>query len=88
MIQDKYPDCFRLSSCTKEDAIEILKKYNHIMLNSVRLEIMAIYEISERHYMSGKEINHVYRILHNMDMKKKAIGVDKAFVYEKTSSET
>ena len=88
LIQDKYPDYFRLSSCTKEEAIELLKRYNHIMLNSVRLELMAIYEISERHYMSGKEINHVYRILHNMDMKKKAMGVDKAFVYEKPSYES
>lgn len=82
LIIDRYPDCFTLNNCTREDVVILLKKYNHIMLNSVRLELMAIYGISERCYMSGKEINHVYRILQNMENKKKSISEDISFVLE------
>ena len=80
LILDKFDNPFRLKDCSRDDAIELLRRYNKVILNSVRLEIMAIYDIGERHYMSGKEINHVYRILHNMQIKKKAIGEDIPFV--------
>ena len=88
LIQDKYPDCFRLSSAGKDDVVDLLSKYNHLMLNSVRLELMAIYGISERHYMNGKDVNHVYRILHNMKTKKKYASEDRSLVYEKPSYES
>ena len=80
LIVDKFDDYFRLKDTDRDGAIELLRQYHKVILNSVRLEIMAIYGIGERHYMRGKEINHVYRILHNMEIKKKAIGEDMPLV--------
>ena len=38
-----------------------------ILNANLRLELMAIYDIKEKEFMSGKEIGHVYKILNNID---------------------
>lgn len=74
LIKDKYSNYFSLSNCDSEKIIMLIKKYGHKLLGSTKRELMSIYGINERVFMNGKEINHVYRILYGLDVKKKKLG--------------
>lgn len=42
---------------------DLLRKYSKILSDSTKNALMAIFDISDRELMSGKDINHVYKIL-------------------------
>lgn len=56
----------------------LLRKYGIMMTNSVRRELMAIYGITPREFMNGKEINHVYKIFNAVDERLK----ERVFLYK------
>ena len=87
MIQEKYDNYFNLDKVDREYVIDVLRKYGHNILKRVRNELMFMFDISGRSFMSGKEINHVYRVLYGLDVKKKKMQKDNSFVLKSSSYE-
>jgi len=56
-------------SCSKKEVINIIKKYGKMLPVSTKEALMDKFSIREREFLSGKEINHVYRILDNLTKK-------------------
>ncbi len=71
LIKDIYPNAFDFSTATREDVIALLKKYGQDLKKSTKNELMAIYDISEREFLTGKELNHLYKLLDTLDTQLK-----------------
>lgn len=63
LLLDTRDDVITLEMLDREYVLKLLKKYRKKLQASVRHELMALFAISERELMNGKDINHVYRIL-------------------------
>ena len=74
LIEDIYPDAFSFKKATREEVIAILKKHYHELKKRTRNELMAIYEIREREFMSGREINHIFKLLDTLESKRKELN--------------
>ncbi len=74
LIEDIYPDAFSFKKATREEVIAILKKHYHELKKTTRNELMAIYEIREREFMSGREINHIFKLLDTLESKRKELN--------------
>lgn len=53
-------------SCSKKEIINIIKKYGKMIPTSTKEGLMNKFSIRDRELLSGKEINHVYRILDSL----------------------
>lgn len=60
---------FEVLDTTKAEVFDILKKHYKKILPSTKEVLMGMFFIRERNFMNGKEINHVYRILHELEKK-------------------
>lgn len=74
LLVDRNPFVYTHSNLNRDIVVRLLKTYGHLINNSKRRELMALYEISSREFMSGKDINHVYRIINFVDEKLKEKG--------------
>ena len=84
LIQDVYPDAFKCNTATKEEVEELLKQYNGQINKRVRTHLMECFDIPERKFMNGRDINHVYKILCTLDNKLKSKEVkDKTLIKTK-----
>ena len=61
----------------------LLKKYHKKVNPRVRRELMARFAISEREFMNGKDINHVYKLLNTLDERRKQLDIQKLSLINK-----
>ncbi len=64
LLEKQDSNYFRIEYAFKDQIKEILRKY---LTKGIRNELMAILKISEKEFMSGKEISRVFKILDNLD---------------------
>ena len=69
LIKDIYPDAFDFSTASYDEVLGLIKKYGKDLKKSTRDELMALYGIRERDFMSGKETNHVFKLLDTLNRK-------------------
>lgn len=69
MLKSKYPEYFDISKASKDEILTVLYKYSGEYSKMVRNTLMFYGNISERELMSGSDINHVFRILNNLDRR-------------------
>ena len=67
MIKENNCNIFDLSKTNSKTVKTILIKYNKVINKRVRNDLMYLFDISEKEFMTGKEINHLYRILNKLD---------------------
>ncbi len=70
LIKDKNPDAFVLANTTKDEILDILKKYGKNINKRVKMNLMHRFGIKEREFMNGKDINHIYKLLSTLDDKR------------------
>lgn len=73
LLKEKESRYILLNNASRDQIILILKNRRYKFSKNVREALMQIFEIPEREFMSGQEINHVYRLLSSLDeiIKKK-----------------
>lgn len=69
MLKDKFSDHFDISKASKEDILKLLRQYSGCYPKMIKNTLMFYGNILERELMSGREINHVFRLLANLDRK-------------------
>ncbi len=67
LLKQRTPRYFKISSSSKEDVIELLKKYHDSFTKRIKYSLMSLFSISERVFMSGKEKRKVYKALNLID---------------------
>lgn len=67
LLKSTNPQVYNYDNLDRDNVIKLLKKYGSELNRRVRKELMAIYEISPREFMNGKDINHVYKIFYTLD---------------------
>ncbi len=82
LIEDIYPKAFDFETATRDDVLALLKKYGKELRKSTKNELMALYDIKEREFLTGKEINHLCKILDNLDTKLKLLP-NQQLIYRK-----
>ena len=75
LLVDRNPNIYTRDNLDRDTVIQLIRKYGSLMTNAVRRELMAIYEITPREFMNGKEINHVYKIFNAVDERLKEKGI-------------
>ena len=73
LIVATYPDAFKLNISTRDEVIDIIRKYGKNLKKRVRMGLMSRYDISEREFMNGKDINHVFKMLYTLDTRRKEL---------------
>lgn len=63
MFKDRNIGITSLTELDRDMVIRLLKKYYKELNSSTRNELMALFEIPDREFMNGKDINHIYKIL-------------------------
>lgn len=66
LLRDSRDDYITLDKLDRKIAISLIKKYKRLT-NGTKRELMYMFDISDREFMNGKEINHVYRLLYSLD---------------------
>lgn len=82
LIATTYPNAFKLNTATRDEVIHIIRRYGKQLNKRVRSELMRRYNIKEREFMNGKELNHVFKLLDTLDEKRKEFG-DQSLVLKK-----
>ena len=77
LLKDSNPNIYTPDNLNRDTVIQIIKKYGNLITSAIKRELMAIYEITPREFMNGKDINHVYKIFNAVDekLKEKNISV-------------
>ena len=70
MLQDKYPEFFSFEAATHQSIKSLIKENYQLLSTPVKDSLMAMFGISEREFMSGKDKNHVIRILGELERQK------------------
>ncbi len=73
LIAANYPDAFKLDTATRDKVIGIIRKYGKDLKKRIRISLMSRYGISEREFMNGKDINHIFKMLYTLDLKRKEL---------------
>ena len=66
LLKDRRDDYITLDKLDREKAIYLIKKYKELS-GSTKKELMYMFDIQGREFMNGKDVNHVYRLLYNVD---------------------
>ncbi len=74
LIAATYSDAFNINTATRDEVINIIRKYSKDLNKRVRIGLMSHFDISEREFMNGKDINHIFKMLNTLDTKRKEIG--------------
>ena len=77
LLIDSNPKAFSIYNTNKNEVELILKNYGDKLNHRVKLRLMNLFDIKERKFMSGKDINHVYRLLNTLDMERKKLESNK-----------
>lgn len=77
LIIATYPDAFTIDNATEGEVKQILKEHGRLISKRVRRGLMGKFGIREREYMSGKDINHVFRLLHTLDEQSRKLDSNK-----------
>ena len=85
MLLEKYDNCFDVNKTNREEVLHILKKHYNEINSRIKDRLMYLFDISEREFMTGKEINHLYRILNKLDNQ---LTKNKTKVYKNDNSIT
>jgi len=56
-----------------EELKEIIKKFGKELNGRIRTELMGRFSIREREYMNGKDINHIFKMLYTLDIRRKEL---------------
>ncbi len=75
LLVEKNPDVYTFDNLDRDTVLKLIKQHGKNLSGAVRKELMALYEIRTREFMSGKEINHVFRIFNNIDTKLREKGI-------------
>ena len=67
LLKEKNPYIYTPDNLDRDSVIKIIRKYGNLITNATKRELMAIYEITPREFMNGKDINHVYKIFNAVD---------------------
>lgn len=62
LIVVSYLDTFKLNNATRDEVIDIIKKYSKDLKKSVKLSLMSHFDINKRKFMNGKVINHIFKL--------------------------
>ncbi len=73
LIAATYPDAFKLTTATRDEVIDIIKKYGKDLKKRVRIGLMSRFNINEREFMNGKDMNHIFKILYVLDTRRKEL---------------
>lgn len=73
LIAATYPNAFKINTATRDEVIDIIKKYRKDLKKRVRIDLMNRFDISEREFMNGKDINHIFKMLYTLDVKRKEL---------------
>ena len=76
LLKENNPDIYSFDNLDRDTVIRLIKKYSNEITGAIKRELMAIYEITPREFMNGKDINHVYKILASLDEKIKDKGLE------------
>jgi len=74
LLKEQNPDFFDFDSIKREQVIEILRKYHKELDLETCNCLMCTFDIREREIMSGKDINHVFKILSRLEQYKLALN--------------
>lgn len=75
LLKDSVDDYFRLNAASRDEVIEILKNKEYRLDKRIRQALMYRFNIGEREFMNGQEINHVLRLINLLDLH---LNADKA----------
>ena len=73
LIEANYSDIFKLKNASREEVLELIKKFGKELSRGVRTELMGRFGIREREFMNGRDINHVFKMLHFLDVRRKEL---------------
>jgi hypothetical protein len=76
LLKDRNPNIYTPLNLDRDTVLQLIRKYDNLITNAIKRELMAIYEITPREFMNGKEINHVFKILYTLDEKLKEKGIN------------
>ncbi len=71
LILATYPNAFKVSTATRDEVIDIIRKYGKDLKKRIKKALMSRFDIREREFMNGKDINHVFKMLYTLDTKRK-----------------
>lgn len=74
LISANYPDAFKVERATRDEVMNIIKKYGKQLKRNVRFSLMSRFNISEREFMNGRDINHIFKMLYTLDTKRKELN--------------
>ena len=75
LLVDNY-NVLSFKDLDRNKVIELLKKKGKMFSSTTRNELMALFSISGRDLMNGKDINHVYRILDKLYRLEYKMGIN------------
>ncbi len=70
LIQERFTNASRLETATKSEVYALLKKHYHELTLKEKNSLMILFGISERDFMNGKDLKHVYKLLNTLDIKR------------------
>lgn len=73
LIKDNYSNAFKLENATKEEILKLINKFGKELNRRTRTELMGRFDIREREYMNGKDINHIFKMLYTLETKRKEL---------------
>lgn len=73
LIKANYTNVFELKNASKEEVLELINKHGKELNRRVRNELMGRFDIKERDYMNGKDINHIFKLLYTLDTRRKEL---------------
>lgn len=77
LIKENYTNTFELKNTSREEVLELINKYGKKINKKVRVELMGRLDIRERDYMSGKDMNHIFKMLYTLDTRRKELDLHK-----------
>lgn len=73
LIKDNYSNTFELENATREEVLELIDKFGKELSRRSRTELMEKFDIRERDYMNGKDINHIFKMLYTLHTRMKEL---------------
>ena len=75
LIENNYYT-FNLDNTSKEEVLNILRRFGNEMNFNIKRQLMQIFDISEKEFMNGRDLNHVYRLLDKLNAKRKKMDLE------------
>ncbi len=67
LLKEKSDKYISLDKLNRESVIALIKKYKTLK-NHTKQDLMYLFDIPEREFMNGKELNHIYRLFYSLDL--------------------